>query len=166
MTSKASTWLSRHKILLIAVSLPVLVAAWWAFRPEKLWINQTVNEPAPFDTSGDPEPIFTGQFDGKVGGRITVFKKPSGEEYLRLKDLTVPADSDAHVELAKSTEVSQSRGAAKTGLDSVDLGPLKTDQGDQNYDLPAAADLTKYDAVVIYSKRTTAILGSAKLEAF
>ena len=166
MTSNASSWLSRHKRILIAVFLPVLVALWWAFRPEKLWINQTVNEAAPFDTSGDPEPIFTGQFDGKVGGRVTAFKKPNGQEYLRLKDLAISSDADAHVELAKSGEVSQSQGAAKAGLDSIDLGPLKTDPGDQNYDLPASVDLTKYDAVVIYNKRTSAILGSAKLEAF
>ena len=163
MTSYAITWLSRHKRLLIAVSIPALVALWWAFRPEKLWINQRVNEAAPFDTSADPEPIFTGQFDDKAGGRITVFKKPNGREYLRLKDLTISGDADAHVELAKSGEVSQAQGAAKAG---IDLGSLKTDQGDQDYDLPAAADLTKYDAVVIYNKRTSAILGSAKLEAF
>jgi hypothetical protein len=166
MTFKASTWLSRHKRVLIAVSIPVLLALWWAFRPEKLWINQTVNEPAPFDTSGDPEPIFTGQFDGKAGGRVTVFKKPSGEEYLRLSDLTVPGDADAHVELAKSGEVNQAQDAGKAGLDSIDLGPLKTNQDDQNYDLPAAADLTHYDAVVIYNKRIGTIFGLAKLEPF
>ena len=165
MTSNAMTWLSRHKLLLIAVSIPVLVALWWAFRPEKLWINQTVNEAAPFDTSGDPDPIFTGQFDGKAG-RVTVFKKPNGQEYLRLKDLTISGDADAHVELAKSGEVSQAQGAAKADLDGIDLGPLKTDQGDQNYDLPATADLTKYDAVVIYNMRTGAILRSAKLAVF
>lgn len=166
MISNATTWLSRHKRLLVAVSIPVLVALWWAFRPEKLWINQRVNEAAPFDTSGDPEPIFTGQFDGKAGGRVTVFKKPNGQEYLRLKDLAISDDADAHVELAKSGDVSQAQGPVKAGLDSIDLGPLKTDQGDQSYDLPASADLTKYDAVVIYNVRTSAILGSAKLEAF
>jgi hypothetical protein len=166
MTSNAITWLSRHKRFLIAVSIPVLVALWWAFRPEKLWINQRVNEAAPFDTSADPEPIFTGQFDGMTGGRVTVFKKPNGQEYLRLRDLTISRDADAHVELAKSGEVSQAQGAAKAGIDGIDLGSLKTDQDDQNYDLPAATDLTKYDAVVIYNKRTSAILGSARLEAF
>jgi hypothetical protein len=166
MTFKASTWLSRHKRVLIAVSIPVLLALWWAFRPEKLWINQAVNEPAPFDTSGDPEPIFTGQFDGKIGGRTTVFKKTGGEEYLRLKDLTVPGDADAHIELAKGAEAGQAQDPAKAGSDSIDLGPLKTDQGDQYYDLPAATDLTKYNAVVIYNKRLGAILGSAKLEPF
>jgi hypothetical protein len=166
MTSKVITWLSRHKRLLIVVSIPVLVALWWAFRPEKLWINQTVNEAAPFDTSGDPEPIFTGQFDSKTGGRVTVFRKTNGQEYLRLKDLAISGDADAHVQLAKSGEVSQAQGAPNASLDSIDLGSFKTDQGDQNYDLPASVDLTKYDAVVIYNKRTSAILGVAKLEAF
>jgi hypothetical protein len=166
MMSNAITWLSRHKRLLIAISIPVLFALWWAFRPEKLWINQRVNEAAPFDTSGDLEPIFTGQFDAKAGGRVTVFKKPNGQQYLRLKDLTISGDADARVELAKSGEVSQAQAAAKAGLDSIDLGPLKADQSDQNYDLPASVDLTKYDAVVIYNKRTSEILGSAKLEAF
>jgi Electron transfer DM13 len=166
MTPDAITWLSRHKRLIVAISIPVLVALWWAFRPEKLWINQRVNEAAPFDTSGDPEPIFAGQFDGKAGGRITVFKKSNGQEYLRLKDLTISGDTDAHVELAKSGEVGLAQNAAKASFDSIDLGPLKTDSGDQNYDLPAAADLTKYDAVVVYNKRTSTILGSAKLEAF
>ena len=167
MTSNASTWLSRHKRILITAAIPILVTLWWAFRPEKLWINQTVNEPAPLDTSGDPEPIFTGQFEGKTGGRITVFKKPSGEEYLRLRDLMmVTGDADAHVELAKTGELSQAYDTAKASLDGIDLGPLKTNQGDQNYDLPAAADLTKYDTVVIYNKQIGAILGSAKLEPF
>jgi Electron transfer DM13 len=166
MTFRASAWLSRHKRLLIAVSIPVLVGLWWAFRPEKLWINQTVNEPAPFDTSGEPEPIFTGQFDGKTGGRVTVFKKPAGEEYLRLRDLTVPGDANAHVELGKSGELRQAEDAGKTRLDSIDLGPLKTNQGDQNYDIPAATDLNKYDAVVIYSERSHTVLGLAKLEPF
>ena len=39
MTPHLGTWLSQKKWILIAVGVPVLVAAWWAFRPEKLWIN-------------------------------------------------------------------------------------------------------------------------------
>lgn len=166
MMNRVSAWLARYKRILIAASLPILVGLWWAFRPEKLWINQTVNEPAPFDTSGDPEPIFTGQFQGKTGGRVTVFKKPNGKEYLRLRDLTIPGDADEHLELTRSGEVSQAQAAAKTSLNGLDLGLLKTNQGDQNYDLPAAADLTKNDAVVIYNQRIGTILGWAKLEPF
>jgi hypothetical protein len=166
MTIKASAWVSRHKRILIVTSIPILVALWWAFRPEKLWINQTVNEPAPFDTSAAPEPIFTGQFDSKTGGRVTVFKKAGGGEYLRLSDLTVPGDADAHVELARSGDLGKVQDAGKADLDSIDLGPLKNNQSQQNYDSPATADLTKYDAVAIYDKRTGAVLSLAKLEAF
>ena len=164
--TKASVWLSRHKRTLIVASVPILVAIWWAFRPEKLWINKTVNEPAPFYTSGEPQPIFTGHFDGKAGSRVTVFKKPGGEEYLRLGDMTTPDDADAHVELSKSGEVSLAHDGSKAGLNTIDLGQLKSDPSDQNYHLPAAADLTKYNAVAIYNKRTGVVFRVAKLEPF
>jgi Electron transfer DM13 len=166
MTSNPISWLSRHKRVLTAVSILMLIAAWWAFRPEKLWINQRVNEPAPFDTRGEPEPIFSGTFDGKTLGRLTVFKKPSGEEYLRLSDVKAPDDAGAHLELAKSSEVSRARDAGTAKLDGIDLGPLKTNQDDQIYDLPTAADLTTYSVVVIYNKGIGAIFASAKLEPF
>ena len=166
MANRLSAWLARYKLVLIAASLPILVGLWWAFRPEKLWINQTVNEPAPFDTSGDPEPIFTGQFQGKTGGRVSDLKRPNGKEYLRLQDLTIPGDVDLHLELTRSGEVSQAQAVVKTSLNGLDLGLLKTNQRDQNYDLPAPADLTKNDAVVIYNQRIGTILGWAKLEPF
>lgn len=152
--------------ILVTACLAILVALWWAFRPEKLWINQRVNERAPFDTSGDPEPIFTGQFDSKTGGRVTVFKKSGGEEYLRLSDLTVPDDANAQVELASSADLSQAQDGGKAGLDTIDLGPLKSDQGSQNYALPAVVDLTRYNAVVIFNKRIDAVFSLAKLQPF
>jgi hypothetical protein len=160
MTMHASAWFSRHKRILAIASLPILAALWWAFRPEKLWMNRRVNEPAPFDTNGASQPIFTGRFDGQTGGRVTVFQKPGGEKYLRLRDLTVPDGVDAHVELAKDGD--------QAGVDSIDLGPLKGDAGDRNYDLPAAADLTKYNAVVIQDKRNDSAFSFslAKLEPF
>ena len=57
MNSPIRSWLSRRKWLLVAVGLPVLIGAWWAFRPEKLWINKQVNEPAPFASSTDPQSL-------------------------------------------------------------------------------------------------------------
>jgi hypothetical protein len=51
-------------------------------------------------------------------------------------------------------------------LDNVELGPLKGNQGDQNYDLPASVDLQKYNAAVIYCERFHAIFGVARLEKF
>jgi hypothetical protein len=54
----------------------------------------------------------------------------------------------------------------KGQLDSVELGLLKGNTGDQNYDLPASVDLQKYNAVVIYCERFHAVFGVAKLESF
>ena len=54
----------------------------------------------------------------------------------------------------------------KGELDHVELGVLKGNQGDQNYDLPASVDLGKYDAVAIYCERFHAIFGIARLEQF
>jgi hypothetical protein len=51
-------------------------------------------------------------------------------------------------------------------LDSVELGLLKANQGDQNYDLPVSADLSRYNAVVIYCERFHAVFGMAKLDKF
>jgi hypothetical protein len=168
MTVHPSTWLLRRKWILVAVGLPVLVALWWAFRPEKLWINQKVNEPAPFDASSGPQPIFTGQFEGKsqTSGLATIYKKPGGEEYLRLSDFTAPNDSDTHVLLGRGDDRDLTQDVLKGGIEDVDLGPLKTNQGDQNYDVPAATDLNKYDAVVIFGERSHMIFGLAKLEPF
>jgi hypothetical protein len=148
--------MGRRKWILAAVGLPVLVALWWAFRPEKLWINQKVNEPAPFDSSAGPQPILTGRFEAKAqqtSGRATIYKRPGGEEYLRLSDFATLGGQDVHVALVH-------------GDDRIDLGALKSSQGDQNYDLPAATDLGKYDAVAIYSERLHTVLGLAKLEPF
>jgi Electron transfer DM13 len=169
MAIHISPWLLRRKWVLLGVGLPILVVLWWAFRPEKLWINQKVNEPAPFDASGDPQPILTGRFDGtpaQTSGRATIYRKPGGEEYLQLKDFTAPSGANVHVVLARSQDLNPSQAVANGGLDTVDLGPLRADQGDQIYDLPAGADLTKYDAVAIYGENDHTVFGRAKLEPF
>ena len=169
MNSPIRSWLSRRKWLLVAVGLPVLIGAWWAFRPEKLWINKQVNEPAPFASSTDPQSLYTGLLEGKAhktSGRATIYKTPDGKEYLRLTDFSTSNGPDVHVLLARSDDENLAQEIVKGQLDSVELGSLKGNQGDQNYDLPASVDLQKYDAAVIYCERFHAVFGVAKLEQF
>lgn len=154
---------------MVAVGVPILIAAWWAFRPEKLWINQKVNEPAPFAPTLDPQPVYTGRLEGKAhptSGRATIYKSPDGKQYLRLSDFTTSNGPDVHVVLARADDPSLQQAIVKGNLDSVELGTLKGNQGDQNYDLPATADLAKYSAVTIYCVRFHAIFGLARLEPF
>jgi hypothetical protein len=84
MNTNTGSWVSRKKWILGAIGSPVLVAAWWAFRPEKLFINQRVNEAAPVALSSEPEALYTGRLEGKVhqtSGRATIYKTADGKEY-------------------------------------------------------------------------------------
>jgi hypothetical protein len=169
MTSHLGAWFTQRKWILVAVGLTVLVAAWWAFRPEKFWINEKVNEPAPFVSAADPQPLFTGRLEGKAhqtSGRATIYKSPDGKLYLRLTDFATSNGPDVHIVLARSDDKGLEQEIIKGGLDSVELGPLKGNQGDQNYDLPASTDLNNYRAAVVYCERFHAVFGLARLEPF
>jgi hypothetical protein len=162
-------WLSHRKWIVLAVGLPVLVAAWWLFRPEKLWVNQKVDEPAPFVSSSDPQALYTGLLEGvahQTSGRATIYKTSDGKEYLRLTDFSTSNGPDVHVVLARGDDESLKQKIVTGQLDSIELGQLKGNQGDQNYDLPTSVDLQKYDAAVIYCVRFHAVFGVAKLEQF
>ena len=147
----------------------MLAVAWWAFRPEKLFINQKVSEAAPAALSSEPEPLYTGKLEGKIhqtSGRATIYKNKDGKEYLRLSDFTTSNGPDVHVILVRAENKALEQEIVKGDLERVELGTLKGNQGDQNYDLPAAVDLNQYQAVAIYCERFHAIFGVARLEQF
>lgn len=169
MNTNNGSRLSRYKWIVILIGAPVLAGAWWAFRPEKLFINQKVNEAAPMALSSEPEALYTAKLEGKVhqtSGRATIYKSADGKEYLRLSDFTTSNGPDVHVLLARAEDKALESEVVQGGLDGVELGALKGNEGDQNYDLPTATDLNKYQAVVIYCERFHAVFGVAKLEKF
>jgi hypothetical protein len=169
MFAGASSWLSRKRWILAGIGVPVLVAAWWAFRPEKLWINKQVSEPPPFVSSSDSQPLYTGLLTGiahATSGRASIYQAGDGKRDLRLTDFTTSNGPDVHVLLAQSTGESLTKEFVKDGLNSRELGLLKANQGDQNYDLPDSVDLQKYNSVVIYCERFHVVFGVAKLERF
>jgi hypothetical protein len=169
MSTNQGSRLSRNKWILILIGIPVLVGAWWAFRPERLFINQKVNEAAPAALSSEPEALYTGKLEGKIhqtSGRATVYKSTDGSEYLRLSDFTTSNGPDVHVLLVRAEDKALGGEIVKGELDGVELGTLKGNHGDQNYDLPASVDLNKYQAVAIYCERFHAIFGVARLERF
>ncbi|HKW31699.1 MAG TPA: DM13 domain-containing protein [Candidatus Acidoferrum sp.] len=116
---------------------------------------------------GMTKTLFTGKFHGKVHkteGRATVYQKADGKLMLRLKDFKTSNGPDVHVVL-----VAADRGDAKSlnrDTERIELGKLKGNEGDQNYEIPAGTDLTKFDAVSIYCERFNAVFGLAPLEKF
>jgi hypothetical protein len=169
MNTGKGSWLSRSKWVLVLIGVLALVVVWWAFRPEKLFINQKVSEAAPAALSSEPEPLYTGKLEGKIhqtSGRATIYKNKDGKEYLRFSDFTTSNGPDVHVVLVRAEDKALEQEIVKGDLEHVELGTLKGNQGDQNYDLPVNVDLNQYQAVAIYCERFHAIFGVARLEKF
>lgn len=154
--------MSRRMLVVLAVAIAGL-AAWYAFRPERLFINQTVNEQFP-TASAASNKLASGEFRSgahETKGNAAVFQLADGKKTLRLTDFTTSNGPDLHVYLVAADDVKDSEMVTKAGF--VDLGSLKGNIGDQNYDLPANTDLGKYRAVTIWCKRFSVNFGTAPL---
>ena len=161
--------LRRHKVLATFVVLAILAAGWYLFRPEKLFINQRVNEAAPFRADSAAQPIFTGTFTGKLHdttGRATVYRETDGTLMLRLTNFRTSNGPDVHVVLASPNDPSLKSGTPGKPLDAMEVGALKGNEGDQAYKLPSKVDLVHYSTVAIYCQQFRAVFGTASLEAF
>jgi hypothetical protein len=164
----------KRKPLIIGAIIVVLVAAWGLFRPELLFVNKSVNESFPAATSSAPTasstdstpstPELSGQFHTVLHdtkGTASIFKLQNGQRVLRLTDFMTSNGPDVRVLLVAAADASSSD--AVTAAGSVELGKLKGNTGDQNYDIPAGLDLAKYRAVTIWCHRFNANFGTAPL---
>jgi hypothetical protein len=113
--------------------------------------------------------IETGTFHGKVhntSGRATIYKESDGKLVLRLTKFKTSNGPDVHVILIAAKNADDDANFLKSGTDRVELGTLKGNEGDQNYDIPANTDLSKFQTVSIYCERFNANFGAAPLEKF
>lgn len=81
-------------------------------------------------------------------GQALIYQLADGSRVLRLQDFEVDNGPDLHVYLVPIDPVPDSIGVEIPG--SVDLGKLKGNIGDQNYDIPADLDLSQFQSVVIW----------------
>ncbi len=113
--------------------------------------------------------LETGTFHGKVhstSGRATVYQESDGKLVLRLTNFKTSNGPDVHVILIAVKDAEDDANFLKGGVERVELGKLKGNEGDQNYDIPAGTDLTKFQTVSIYCERFNANFGAAPLEKF
>jgi len=97
---------------------------------------------------------FTGQ-DGHAGtGRAEVIEAPGGERSLVFTEFDVDPGVDIEVYLTPDTSSVDDR---------VELGGLKGNVGDQQYAIPADADLSRYDSVVLWCTPFTVRIATADL---
>ena len=98
---------------------------------------------------------FVGSGDGfhNAEGVAKVISLADGRTFLRLENLKATNGPDLYVYLSTDKDAS----------DIVNLGRLKGNIGNQNYEIPAGTDLSKYDTVLIWCKAFSVLFGSAKL---
>lgn len=165
-------------------ALIVFVLVW--FEPQALFIDEEVNEAAPTAVStggstdssagtagtagtattaaASAETVLAGSFvsqEHSTSGRAVVIELPGGGRTLRFEGLDTSNGPDLRVYL--STAQADADWKAFDD-DFVELGDLKGNKGDQNYEIPAGVDLSRYGRAVIWCKRFSVPFGVADLK--
>jgi len=172
----------------VVAILGVVVLVW--FQPQKLFLDDHVNEAAPLaappahsataaeaspnQSATAPEPglpattaaggtIAAGSFrslEHKTTGQASVLQLADGSRILRFEDLETSNGPDLRVILSSAPS---SAGDNDFGDDYVELGKLKGNIGDQNYEVPADIDLVRYSSAVVWCHRFKVGFGVAGL---
>jgi hypothetical protein len=152
-----------NKRLIAGVVIVLGAFAWYAFRPERLFIDSTVNESL---AAATPSTLAQGMFHSnahETTGNATILSLPDGRRVLRLTNFSTSNGPDVRVYLVAASDVTDDETVKTAGF--VELGPMKGNKGDQNYEIPATVDLAAYRTVTIWCKRFSVNFGSAPLSA-
>lgn len=133
----------------------------WAISP--YFTGSTIDEPIP---TADAEPLKKEEMMSKLGkfvgvgdgihdakGDAMILKLENDSRYLRFENFKATNGPDLYVYLSTDDKAS----------DFVNLGRLKANIGNQNYEIPSDVDLTKYNKVLIWCKAFSVLFGSAEL---
>jgi len=98
---------------------------------------------------------FVGIGDGIHDAQGNTYTVPleSGNDVLRLENFKSTNGPDLYVYLSKDYKASE----------FINLGKLKANSGNQNYDIPNDVDLGEYNKVLIWCKTFGVLFGSAEL---
>ena len=125
------------------------------FSKQNATVNENMNEIKMTNDTMTLMGNFVDAGDGfhKAEGIAKVINLADGRTFLRLENLKTTNGPDLYVYLS----------VGKDPSDIVNLGRLKGNIGNQNYEIPAGTDLSKYDTVLIWCKAFSTLFGSAKL---
>jgi len=135
------------------------------FQPQKLFINQRVNEAipvaatapgqaAPASAAAPPETALSSwnlqSLEHQSSGSVLLIRLAGGGRILRLENLATSNGPDLRVYLSTTPASADWHGYDR---DYVDLGALKGNLGNQNYTLPDSLDITRYRSAVIWCRQ-------------
>jgi hypothetical protein len=169
---------NRRRLLLIGVpvvlGLGIFVLLF--FQPQKLVIDDRVDEapvaadttppgateaetPAPATTAKEAARARFRRLEHSTTGEAIVTDLPDGRRVLRFQDFETSNGPDLRVYLSAGS--SDAGFGKEYGEDFVELGRLKGNIGDQNYEIPAGTDLARYRNAVVWCARFSVGFGVA-----
>ncbi|EJS62377.1 hypothetical protein CN425_04740 [Bacillus cereus] len=160
--------MKRKYVWFIGCLIIVLGILWSLFRPEKLFIDKNVNEALPqteikSKESQLQEQIVTkGQFQNGVhetAGVATIYQLADGKHILRLTNFSTSNGPDVRVVLVPTKQLKNNEDVKNYKY--IELGKLKGNKGDQNYEIPNEIDVSTYGAVSVWCKRFNENFGAA-----
>jgi|SRR5687767_13666813 len=146
----------------VAVAVVAFVLVW--FQPQKLVIDESVDEAAPAAPGpAGPVELARGSFvslDHGTSGTARVVELDGGARVLRIEGLDTSNGPDLFVYLSTNRA-----GGPEGAFDDeyVNLGRLKGNKGDQNYEVPTEVALDRYASVVVWCDRFDSAFGAADL---
>ena len=152
----------RRRVVLGGLAVLAVIAAFVLvyFQPQKLFIDDHVNETIP---AAGRVAERTGRFVSRehgTEGTATIYRLDDGRRILRIEDLHT-SNGPALVVYLSANPADGREGAFDDTY--VDLGGLKGNIGDQNYEIPADVNVEDYMSVVIWCERFSAAFGAADL---
>ena len=158
--------MKRWKVAVPAVVIAIaLFFAWFAFRPERLIVNQRVQEEFPTAEGGSPvQSLASGTFHSVLHpteGTATIYRIGDGSRVLRFTNFRTSNGPDVHVYMVAADDAKDNVSVQRAGF--IDLGSIKGNIGDQNDTLGPDVDLSKYRAVSVWCKRFSVNFGTAPL---
>ena len=111
--------------------------------------------------------LASGKFGGSIDaihraeGNASVYQLSNGVRVVRLENFKSTNGPNLYVYLSGDPSPRNSAQLHENG--DFEVGRLKGNIGNQNYELPAGVDLSKFKLVVIYCKQFHVVFGSAEL---
>ncbi len=102
--------------------------------------------------------MYTGNFvtdSHPTTGQVSVLTNGTSQRFVRFEEFATDNGPDVNVYLVNSS--------ADGVSDFIDLGDMKGNIGDQNYEIPADVDLEVYDTVYLWCVRFSVSFAHADL---
>ena len=127
---------------------------------ENVVIPTTIKQQEQQSNATTTSKIMTGYFIGagdgfhNAQGSAKVIPLGDGNTILRLENFKSTNGPNVHLYLATD----------KSASDFIDLGKLKANNGNQNYNIPHGTDFAKYNTALIWCKDFSVLFGSVQLK--